>query len=185
MAIVIAVVVVLAVLALLFVVSYNRLVRLRLQAQNAWSDIDVQLKRRHDLVPNLVETVKGYAAHERGTLESVTQARAGALAAQAAGPAARAAAEAQLTTALHGLVATVEAYPQLQASGGFRDLQQQLAGIEDAVQNARRYYNAVVRELNAKVMQFPSNLAAGIAGVQPREFFEAGAAESEAPTVSF
>src|SRR3954463_13321280 len=166
-----------AVVVLLVVFSYNSLVRLRIQTQNAWSDIDVQLKWRHDLVPNLVETVKGYAAHERGTLDSVTAARTAAVAAQSAGPAERAAAEAQLSTALRGLTVAVEAYPQLQASGGFRDLQQQLAQIEDAIQNARRYYNAVVREFNAKIMQFPSSLIAGSFGFQPREFFEAGAAE--------
>ena len=180
------VIAVLAAVVVLFVIlSYNGLVRLRLQTQNAWSDIDVQLKRRHDLVPNLVETVKGYAAHERSTLDSVTQARTAAVAAQSAGPAARAAAEAQLTSALHGLTVAVEAYPELQASGGFRDLQQQLAQIEDAIQNARRYYNAVVREFNAKIMQFPSNLVAGPFGFQPREFFQADAAERETPKVSF
>jgi len=177
--------VVLAVLALLVIVAYNGLVRLRLQAQNAWSDIDVQLKRRYDLVPNLVETVKGYAAHERGTLESVTAARTHAMQAQAAGPAERAVAEAQLTRAIGGLVATAEAYPQLQASGGFRDLQAQLAAIEEAIQNARRYYNAVVRDFNTRIMQFPSSLIAGMFGFQPREFFEAGAAEREVPKVSF
>jgi LemA protein len=174
-----------AVVVLLVVLSYNSLVRLRIQTQNAWSDIDVQLKRRYDLVPNLVETVKGYAGHERGTLESVTQARTQAIAAQSAGPAERAAAEAQLSTALRGLTVAVEAYPQLQASGGFRDLQQQLGGIEEAIQNARRYYNAVVRELNAKVMQFPSNVVAGMFGIRAREFFEAGEAERETPKVSF
>jgi LemA protein len=173
------------VVVLLLVVLYNALVRLRLQAQNAWADIDVQLKRRHDLVPNLVETVKGYAGHERGTLESVTQARTQAVAAQSAGPAERAQAESQLSTALRGLTVAVEAYPQLQASGGFRDLQQQLGGIEDAIQNARRYYNAVVRELNARVMSFPANLVAGVFGFAPREFFEAGEAEREVPKVSF
>lgn len=177
---------VIAALAILYaILAYNGLVRLRLQTQNAWSDIDVQLKRRHDLVPNLVETVKGYAAHERGTLDSVTQARTAAVAAQGAGPAERAAAEAQLTTALRGLTVAVEAYPQLQASGGFRDLQQQLAQIEEALQNARRYYNAVVREFNAKIMQFPSSLIAGSFGFQPREFFQADAAEREVPRVGF
>ena len=177
---------VVAVLVVLFaILTYNGLVRLRLQTQNAWSDIDVQLKRRHDLVPNLVETVKGYATHERGTLESVTAARTAAVAAQSAGPAERAAAEAQLSTALRGLTVAVEAYPQLQASGGFRDLQAQLAQIEDAIQNARRYYNAVVREFNAKIMQFPSNVVAGSFGFQPREFFEADATDREVPTVSF
>ncbi|HMG95547.1 MAG TPA: LemA family protein, partial [Gemmatimonadaceae bacterium] len=110
------------VLVVLFIFIYNRLVSLRVRAQNAWSDIDVQLKRRADLVPNLVETVKGYAAHERGTLDAVTQARTKAVAAQSAGPAQRALAENELTTALRGLTVAVEAYPQLQASGGFRDL---------------------------------------------------------------
>ena len=181
----IAIVVVAVLLVLFAIVTYNGLVRLRLQTQNAWSDIDVQLKRRHDLVPNLVEAVKGYASHERSTLDSVTQARTAAVAAQGAGPAARAAAEAQLTSALHGLTVAVEAYPQLQASGGFRDLQQQLAGIEDAVQNARRYYNAVVREFNAKTMTFPSSVIAGSFGFQGREFFEAGEAERAVPQVSF
>lgn len=181
----IALVVIVAVVVLFLIVAYNSLVRLRLQAQNAWSDIDVQLKRRYDLVPNLVETVKGYAAHERATLDSVTQARTQALTAATAGPAARAQAEAQLTTAVHALVATAEAYPQLQASGGFRDLQQQLAGLEEALTQARRYYNAVVRDLNAKIMTFPSNLVAGMFGVKPREFFEAAEAERETPKVSF
>src|SRR3954466_302015 len=122
-----------------FAGMYNGLVRRRVECDNAWSDIDVQLKRRYDLVPNLVETVKGYAGHERGTLESVTQARTQALAAQTAGPAERAAAEAQLSTALRGLTVAVEAYPQLQASGGFRDLQQQLATIEDAIQRSEEH----------------------------------------------
>jgi LemA protein len=165
--------------------TYNKLVRLRVTSQNAWSDVDVQLKRRYDLVPNLVETVKGYAGHERSTLEAVTAARSGAQAAQSGTLADRAAAEGQLTAAIHSLVATAEAYPQLQASGGFRDLQQQLAKIEDSIQNARRYYNAVVRELNAKVMQFPSNLVAGAFGVQPREFFEAAEPERAVPKVAF
>jgi LemA protein len=181
----IAIAVVAVLLGLFAILTYNGLVRLRLQTQNAWSDIDVQLKRRHDLVPNLVETVKGYAAHERGTLESVTQARTAAVAAQGAGPAERAAAEAQLTTALRGLTVAVEAYPQLQASGGFRDLQAQLGGIEEAIQNARRYYNAVVREFNAKIMQFPSSLIAGSFGFQAREFFAADEGEREVPKVAF
>ena len=181
----IALAVVGALLVIAVIVVYNGLVRLRVQTQNAWSDIDVQLKRRYDLVPNLVETVKGYAAHEAGTLQAVTEARTNAMAAASAGPAARAAAEAQLGAAIRGLTVTAEAYPQLQASGGFRDLQGQLAQIEDAIQNARRYYNAVVRELNTKVMQFPSNVVAGMFGFQGREFFEAGAAERETPKVAF
>lgn len=167
------------------VIVYNSLVGLGVRTDNAWADIDVQLKRRHDLIPNLVETVKGYATHERETLDSVTAARTRAVAARDAGPAERAAAEAELTTALRGLTVAVEAYPQLQAAGGFRDLQAQLGQIEEAVQNARRYYNAVVRELNTRVMQFPSNVIAGMFGFRAREFFEAQEAEKEVPRVSF
>jgi LemA protein len=177
--------IVVVVLVLLFVSLYNRLVSLRVRGQNAWSDIDVQLKRRADLVPNLVETVKGYAAHERGTLDAVTQARTRAVAAQSAGPAERAQAENQLTTALRGLAVTVEAYPQLQASANFRELQQQLAIIEDGIQNARRYYNAVARDLNTAISTIPSNLVAGPMGYHELEFFEAAAGERELPKVAF
>jgi LemA protein len=177
--------VILIALVAFYVVLYNRLVSLRVRAQNAWSDIDVQLKRRADLVPNLVETVKGYAAHERGTLEAVTQARTKAVAAQSAGPAARAQAEGELTAALHGLTVAVEAYPQLMASGGFRDLQAQLGTIEEAVQNSRRYYNAVVRDLNTAISTIPSNVIAGPMGYKELEFFEASAGERELPKVSF
>jgi LemA protein len=181
----IGLVVVVIVLVALYVVLYNRLVSLRVRAENAWSDIDVQLKRRADLVPNLVETVKGYAAHERGTLDAVTQARTRAVAAQSAGPAERAKAEGELSNALRGLTVAVEAYPQLQASGGFRDLQAQLATIEDAVQNSRRYYNAVARDLNTAISTIPSNLVAGPMGYHELEFFEASAGERELPKVSF
>ena len=177
--------IILVVVVLALVGLYNRLVSLRVRSQNAWSDIDVQLKRRADLVPNLVNTVKGYAAHERETLDAVTQARTRAVAAQGAGPAERAAAEAQLTNALRGLTVAVEAYPQLQASGGFRDLQQQLATIEDAVQNARRYYNAVVRDFNTAVSTFPSNMFAGAMGYRELEFFQAEEGDRALPTVSF
>jgi LemA protein len=177
--------IVVVVLILLLVTLYNRLVSLKVRAQNAWSDIDVQLKRRADLVPNLVSTVKGYAAHERETLDAVTQARTKAIAAQSAGPATRAAAEGELTNALRGLTVAVEAYPQLQASGGFRDLQAQLATIEDAVQNSRRYYNAVVRDFNTAISTIPSNLVAGPMGYHELEFFEAGAGDRELPKVSF
>lgn len=177
--------IVVVVAVVLLVSLYNRLVSLRVRAQNAWSDIDVQLKRRADLVPNLVETVKGYASHERGTLDAITQARTKAVAAQGAGPAQRAQAENELTTALRGLTVTVEAYPQLQASSNFRDLQQQLAIIEDAVQNSRRYYNAVVRDLNTAISTVPSNLVAGPMGYHELEFFEAAAGERELPKVAF
>lgn len=168
-----------------YVVLYNRLVSLRVRGQNAWSDIDVQLKRRADLVPNLVSTVKGYAEHERGTLEAVTQARTGAVAAQSAGPAVRAQAEAQLTTALRGLTVAVEAYPDLQASAGFRDLQAQLATIEEAIGNSRRYYNAVVRDLNTAISTIPSKYVAGPMGYHELEFFEASAGDRELPKVTF
>jgi LemA protein len=168
-----------------YVVLYNRLVSLRVRGQNAWSDIDVQLKRRADLVPNLVSTVKGYAAHERDTLDAVTQARSRAVAAQSAGPAVRAQAEGALTAALRGLTVAVEAYPQLQASGGFRDLQAQLAAIEDAIGNSRRYYNAVVRDLNTAISTIPSKYVAGPMGYHELEFFEASAAEREVPKVAF
>ena len=177
--------IILVVVVLALVGLYNRLVSLRVRSQNAWSDIDVQLKRRADLVPNLVNTVKGYAAHERETLDAVTQARTRAVAAQSAGPAERAAAESQLTNALRGLTVAVEAYPQLQASGGFRDLQQQLSTIEDAVQNARRYYNAVVRDFNTAVSTFPSNLFASSMGYKELEFFQAEEGERAVPKVNF
>ena len=181
----IALLIIVIVPIVLYVVLYNRLVSLRVRSQNAWSDIDVQLKRRADLVPNLVETVKGYAAHERGTLDAVTQARTRAVAAQSAGPAQRAQAENELTMALRGLTVAVEAYPQLQASGGFRDLQGELSTIEDAVQSSRRYYNAVVRDLNTAISTIPSNMIAGPMGYHELEFFEAAAGDRELPKVAF
>ncbi len=162
---------------------YNGLVRLKVRADSAWSDIDVQLKRRHDLVPNLVETVKGYAGHERGTLEAVIEARNRA--ATAHGPAAQAEAEGALTGALRQLFALSEAYPQLRAAENFGQLQSSLASIEDGIQNARRYYNAVVRDLNTKVLQFPSNLVARTFGFREREFFEMPEEERSVPRVSF
>jgi LemA protein len=163
---------------------YNSLVRLKVQVDNAWADIDVQLKRRYDLIPNLVETVKGYAAHEKGTLEAVINARNRAM--TATGPVDKAAAENQLSGALKSLFALSEAYPQLRAIEGFTSLQNSLSQIEDTVQNARRYYNAVVRDLNTKIQQFPTNIFAGMLGFKPREFFEVtAAAEREAPKVSF
>ncbi|HSJ32623.1 MAG TPA: LemA family protein [Longimicrobiales bacterium] len=170
-------------LAVVTLVIYNGLVQLKVRAESAWSDIDVQLKRRHDLVPNLVETVKGYASHESGTFEAVVNARSRAMGAQS--PAARAEAENMLTGALKSLFALAEAYPQLRAAENFGQLQHQLAGIEDAIQNARRYYNAVVRDLNTKIQQFPSNLIARTFGFQEREFFEISDAESAVPRVSF
>lgn len=181
----IIVLVILAVIALAVIGIYNGLVRLNVQATNAWSDIDVQLKRRTDLIPNVVETVKGYASHEQKTLESVINARNRAVSAQTAGPAERGQAEGALTTALRGLFALAESYPQLRAVESFTQLQGTLAQIEDAVQNARRYYNAVVRDLNTKIQQFPSNIVAGMFGFANREFFEIPDADREVPQVKF
>jgi len=149
---------------------YNALVRLREQAEAAWADIDVQLKRRHDLVPNLVETVKGYASHEQETFDAVIQARSRAMSAD--GPAAAGAAESMLGNALGRLFALAEAYPDLKASDGFRDLQNSLSELEGAIQNARRYYNAVVRDLNTLALQFPAVVVAKAMGVGEREYFE-------------
>lgn len=175
---------VLVVLLILVISSYNALVRLKVQCENAWADIDVQLKRRYDLIPNIVETVKGYAAHEKDTLEAVINARNRAMSAQ--GPAAKGEAEGVLAGALKSLFALAEAYPQLRAVETFTQLQGTLAQIEDTIQNARRYYNAVVRDLNTKIAQFPSNIIAGMFNFKPREFFEVtAAAEREAPKVSF
>ena len=171
-------------IVVIVIAMYNGLVRLRVQCDNAWSDIDVQLKRRYDLIPNLVETVKGYAGHEKDTLEGVIAARNNAI--SATGPAAKAAAETGLTAALRQVFALAEAYPQLRAVESFNQLQQTLNQLEDNIQNARRYYNAVVRDFNTKIAQFPSNILAGMFGFKPREFFEITAAtEREVPKVSF
>jgi LemA protein len=173
------------VLIVVFLIAmYNGLVRLKVQCDNAWADIDVQLKRRYDLIPNLVETVKGYAGHEKGTLEAVVNARNRAM--SATGPANKAEAENMLSGALKSLFALSEAYPQLRAIESFTSLQNSLSQIEDTVQNARRYYNAVVRDLNTKILQFPTNIFAGMLGFKQREFFEvSNVAEREAPKVSF
>lgn len=162
---------------------YNALIRLREQAEAAWADIDVQLKRRHDLVPNLVETVKGYASHEQETFDAVIQARSQAMSAD--GPAASGAAESLLGGALGRLFALAEAYPDLKASGGFRDLQNSLSDLEVAIQNARRYYNAVVRDFNVKVQTVPSALIARSFSFKQKEFFELDEAERAVPKVDF
>jgi LemA protein len=151
------------------IVTFNRLTHLRQLGENAWADIDVQLKRRHDLIPAVVNVVKGHAAYERGTLEAVVAARSEALA--ATGPAARARAEVPVEGSLHRIFAIAEAYPELKAVASFAELQRTLADVEDHLQNARRYYNAVVRDLNTKIAQFPANLLAGAMGFRPREFF--------------
>ncbi len=162
---------------------YNSLVQLRVRGDNAWSDIDIQLKRRHDLIPNLVETVKGYAAHEKGTFENIAKFRSMAM--QANSPVDKAAAENQLTGALKSLFAVAENYPELKASTQFTQLQGQLSETEDAIQNARRYYNAVVRDLNTKIQSFPTNILAGMFGFQQRQFFETAAGDREPVAVKF
>src|SRR6267378_454883 len=175
--------VILVVIAAILAGMYNTLGQLRVRCDSAWSDIDVQLKRRHDLIPNLVETVKGYAAHEKGTFENIAKYRSMAM--QATGPADRAAAENQLTGALKSLFAVAENYPQLQASQEFTQLQNSLNQTEDAIQNSRRYYNAVVRDLNTKIQSFPTNILAGMFGFQQKQFFETTAADREPVAVKF
>ena len=172
-----------AVLLLFLVLTFNRLVRLRNEAKTGWANIDVQLKRRADLVPNLVEAVKGYAAHERETFDSVTQARAAAE--QASGPAAAAQADTVLGGALNRLLAVAEAYPQLRASENFLALQQELADIEDKLAAARRYYNQTVYRYNTVLQSFPAVIVARALGFQEREFFETDGGTRDVPAVSF
>ena len=174
------------VIAAFLILTYNRLVTLRQRVNEAFSDIDVQLKRRHDLIPNLVATVQGYAAHERGVFEAVTQARATAVAASQAGnPAAMAGAENQLTGAVRQLFAVAENYPQLKAAEVFLNLQEQLTTTEDKVEFSRRFYNGNVRDFNTALQTFPTNLYGRMLGFQPFAFFAAAAAERAAPTVQF
>ncbi|MBV9481708.1 MAG: LemA family protein [Acidobacteria bacterium] len=175
--------VILVVIAFLLIAMYNSLVQLKVRCDSAWADIDVQLKRRHDLIPNLVETVKGYAAHEKSTFENIAKYRSQAM--QATTPGDKAAAENQLTGALKSLFAVAENYPQLKASEEFTELQGSLSQTEDAIQNARRYYNAVVRDLNTKIQSFPTNILANMAGFHERQFFEAESADREAVAVKF
>ncbi|MGD0166827.1 MAG: LemA family protein [Gaiellaceae bacterium] len=180
----IAVLVVVVLALLFFVTIYNGLVRKRNACQNAWAQVDVQLKRRHDLIPNLVESVKGYAAHERGTFDEVTQARTAAQ--QAQGPAAQAQAENILSQALGKLFAVAEAYPQLRATENFQQLQAQLAETEDKIQVSRQVYNDTTLTYNNAIQTVPTNVVAGMFNFQPRGFFEVeGDAEREAPQVSF
>jgi len=176
--------VVLIVLAGVF--SYNRFVSQRQLIRDAWANIDTELRRRYDLIPNLVETVKGYAAHERGVLEEVTRARAAAVAATGS-PAEQAAAEGPLVQALRQLFAVAENYPDLKANQNFLALQQELANTEDRIQTARRFYNANVRDYNRRVGQFPSMLIARMFGFREEEFFEIEEAIREAgpPQVNF
>jgi LemA protein len=171
-------------LVIVFIAMYNGLVRLRNRIDNAWSQIDVQLQRRHDLIPNLVETVKGYAAHERETLDAVIQARNQAVAAQ--GPAAQAQAENVLTGALRQLFALSEAYPDLKANQNFLALQEELTSTEDRVAYARQFYNDSVLNYNNKIQSVPSNVLAGMFGFKEREYFEAEDDGSrEVPRIQF
>ncbi len=151
------------------ILTWNSLTRLRQLARNAWADIDVQLRRRHDLIPTLVATVQGHAGFERGTLEAVVDARQRAQAAP--GPAAAGAAEQTLSSQVRQLLAVAEAYPDLKAGASFLELQRSLVEIEDHIQNARRYYNAVVRDLNTGIQKFPAGLVAGPLGFREEEFF--------------
>ena len=182
----IVLVVIVIVIGFLFVGAYNRLVALRQNANEAFADIDVQLKQRQDLIPNLVETVKGYAAHERGTLDEVTQARAAA--ASAGTVEQKSQAEGVLTGALGRLMAVAEAYPDLKANQNFLQLQGELADLENKIAAARRFFNNAVGEFNASIQRFPAVLIAGMAGFTSRDFFDAGpdrAAMQTAPQVKF
>ena len=179
---------VIVVLALFVITTYNGLVTLRQRVNQSFSDIDVQLKQRHDLIPNLVETVKGYAAHERGTLEAVVQARNAAVAAQSGGVAAQAAAENVLTGALRQLFALSEAYPDLKANQNFQQLQAELTDIENKIAAARRFFNNAVQEYNTGIQRFPAALFAGMLGFSEKQFFDLGAERqtvAEAPQVKF
>ena len=176
--------IVVAVLIVWAVAVFNGLVQLRVRADGAWSDIDVQLKRRYDLIPNLIETVKGYAGHEQRVFTQVTEARSRAM--QAAGPAQKDAAEGALTGALKSLFAVAENYPQLRANENFLSLQRSLSEIEEALQGARRYYNAVARDYNTKLEVLPDRLIAQAAQFTSKPFFQLDAAEeAKAPKVSF
>ena len=175
---------VVAVILVWAVVIYNGLVQLRVRADGAWSDISVQLKRRYDLIPNLVETVKGYAGHEQKVFTQVTEARSRAM--QATGPKDKEAAEGMLTGALKSLFAVAENYPQLRASENFMSLQQSLTQVEEALQGSRRYYNAVARDYNTKLEVFPDRLVAQAGGFKAREFFQLDSTEeAKAPKVLF
>ena len=174
------------VLILYFIFVYNGLVRLRNQVKNAWAQIDVQLKRRHDLIPNLVETVKGYRDFERSTLEAVTKARTAAQQAIGQGPAAQAKAEDELSGALSRLMVVVERYPDLKANQNFLALQEQLTATENKISFSRQFYNDSVLNYNNRIQMFPSNVVAGMTGFKQGEFFKVEeAAEREVPKVSF
>jgi LemA protein len=180
--------IILAVIVFWFIAAYNGFVRLRTRAEEAWADIEVQLKRRYDLIPNLIDTVKGYATHEKGVFEKVTEARAKALSAEGGGnPREMAQAENMLTGALKSLFAVSEAYPDLKANQNFAELQRELSDTENKIQAARRFYNGNVRDFNIKRETFPSNLVAKIFNFVKKEFFDIPDAgpESEPVKVKF
>jgi LemA protein len=165
------------------VVTYNGLIRSRNHVDEAWSDIDVQLKRRYNLIPNLMNTVKGYAEHEKSTFNEVAEARSKAM--QAESPAEHAEADNMLQDALKSLFAVAEDYPDLKASGNFMHLQEELTDAEDKIQSARRFYNANVREFNTKLQVFPTNLIANMLGFEDREYFDAPEESEAVPEVDF
>ncbi|MGH7686406.1 MAG: LemA family protein [Candidatus Dormibacteria bacterium] len=182
----IIVVVVIALVILYVIYAFNRLVRLRNRTQEAFSDIDVELKRRHDLVPNLVSTTQGYAAHERAVFDQVTQARAAAMSAQQGGnPAAMAGAEDTLTTSVSRLFAVAENYPDLKASQVFINLQEQLTTTEDKVEFSRRFYNGNVRDFNSALQRFPTNVIGSALSLKAFTFFAAAESDKAVPTVAF
>jgi len=173
MTILIVLLVIIAILAMMLIGMYNSLIKLKNRVEEAWSDIDVQLKRRYDLIPNLIETVKGYAKHESETLEKVTSARTQAMSAQAGGDAkAQAEAENMLSGALKSIFALSENYPDLKANTNFLELQRELSDTENKIQSSRRFYNGNVRDFNTKVQVFPTNLIANFLGFKERDFFE-------------
>jgi LemA protein len=177
---------IIVILLIFFWATYNGLVRLRNQVKNAWAQIDVQLKRRYDLIPNLMETVKGYMKHERETMEAVTKARNLAQQVASAGAGARAKAESELSSALSRLLAVVENYPDLKANQNFLALQEELTSTENKISFSRQYYNDSVLRYNNQTQMFPSNFVASMTGFKASEFFEVTlAAEREAPKVSF
>lgn len=180
-------IVIVVVLVLFGAWLYNSLVRLKVRVDEAWSDIEVQLKRRYDLIPNLVNTVKGYAAHEKTVFEDVTEARANALSAQTVNDAAKA--DNQFQAALKSLFAVAENYPQLRASENFQQLSGEITDTEDKIQAARRFYNGAVRDLNTRIKTFPTNIFAGMLGFKQRDFFDVDAGEqaavNQAPDVEF
>ncbi|HVX16972.1 MAG TPA: LemA family protein [Acidimicrobiales bacterium] len=184
MTVVLIIIAIIVVLLIIFaIVTYNGLIGLKNRVDSAWAQIDVQLKRRHDLIPNLVETVKGYAAHERETLEKVVQARNMAVNAQ--GPQAQAQAENVLSGTLKSLFAVAEQYPDLKANQNFLALQEELTSTEDRIAYSRQFFNDSVQKLNTKIQTFPAMLFAGIAKATPREYFEADGADRSAPQVQF